>query len=59
MIEGIKLGERVGTTVGAGVVGDGVITFVGDRVGDGVGIQVEQSNVRLATPREINSPLLA
>lgn len=41
------LGETVGMIVGAGVVGEGVITLLGDRVGDGVGIQVEQSSVRV------------
>jgi len=59
MVEGIWLGDRVGITVGAGVVGDGVITFVGVRVGDGVGTQVEQSNVRLAMPCDGNSLLIA
>jgi len=59
MAEGIELGDRVGIIVGAGVVGDGVTTFVGVRVGDGVGTHVEQSNVRIAMPRDGNSLLLA
>jgi len=49
MSDGTMLGERVGMIVGAGVVGDGVIMFVGDKVGEGVGIHVEHSNVRLET----------
>jgi len=46
MVEGIALGVTVGIVVGEGVVGEGVITFVGRRVGAGVGIQVVQSNFR-------------
>lgn len=48
--EGIVLGDTVGITLGAGVVGDGVITLVGSKVGDGVGVQVEHSNVKVETP---------
>lgn len=50
MVEGMMLGETVGMTDGAGVVGEGVITFDGFGVGAGVGIQVEHSSVRVETP---------
>jgi len=56
MVEGIAVGDGVGTIVGDGVVGEGVIKLVGDGVGDGVGVQVLQSNVRSeSTPPEGNS----
>lgn len=41
--EGILVGEGVGTTVGEGVVGEGVLSGVGEFVGDGVGTQVVHS----------------
>jgi len=46
MVDGMELGEEVGIIVGDGVVGERVIMFVGDLVGDGVGVQVEHTNVR-------------
>jgi len=55
MVEGIALGVTVGIIVGEGVVGEGVITFVGRKVGAGVGIQVVQSNFReISTPPDGN-----
>jgi len=46
MIDGIAVGDGVGTTVGDGVVGEGVIKLVGNGLGDGVGVHVLQSNDR-------------
>jgi len=56
MVEGIAVGDGVGMIVGDGVVGEGVIKLVGDEEGDGVGVQVLQSNVKLeSTPPDGNS----
>lgn len=48
-VEGNELGDVVGIVEGAGVVGDGVLRGEGERVGEGVGIQVVQSSVSVVS----------